>query len=268
MSNIFGLVANKVVYYWRVFGKILSFFIFGVGAIILFIAVFPVMRICIHPQDRYLYCARFFISKVMSLFVYFMRFIRVISISIDDKALYKNLNSKIVIANHPSLLDVVFLISLIPNANCIVRSALVHTVVGGVVKSLYIPNDGDFDELVSACKTALERGECLIIFPEGTRSPHEDLFPFRKGFARIALATGCDIVPIFIGGNKKFGLKKGDSLFSFHPTEKYYYSFSMMEKISITEYYNVAPRVGIRQIVQDSRDQLHQYETGRDLSGF
>lgn len=268
MSSIFFSVASKIVYYWRVFGKILSFFIFGLGSVILFVVFFPLMRICIHPQERYLCYARVFISKVMGLFVYFMRFIGVVSISVDDRISYKKLKSKIVIANHPSLLDVVFLISLIPNANCIVRSALVHTVVGGVVKSLYIPNDENFDELVVDCKVALDRGECLIIFPEGTRSPHEELLPFRKGFARIALETGCDIIPVFIGGNEKIGLKKGDSLFSFHPTEKLCYSFSMGEKILVTKYSGFMPRLALRKIVQDSRDQLHQYETGRDLSGF
>ena len=142
-------VPPKLLYYWRVFGKVLSFGVFGLGAPVLFLLVFPLMRICIHPAERYMFCARWFISKVMQSFVLFMSVIQVVSLSVDDKLSYANLKSKIVIANHPSILDVVFLIALIPNANCIVRSTLTHTIIGGVIKTLYIPNDENFAELVA-----------------------------------------------------------------------------------------------------------------------
>ena len=247
------IVVQKLLYYWRVFGKALSFLIFGAGAPILFLIVFPLMRVCIHPQWRYIACARWFISGVMQAFVLFMRVMQVISISVDDKSTYKNLKSKIVIANHPSLLDIVFLIALIPNANCIVRAGLTRTIVGGVVKSLYIPSDENFDELVADCKVALERGECLIIFPEGTRTPDEKLLPFRKGFARIALESNCDIVPVHIGGNKKIGLKKGDPMFFFHPSDKLRYVFSMGKQISMEHYKAFPPQIGVRQITRDCR---------------
>lgn len=198
-------------------------------------------------------CARWFISKMLQFLVFFMSAIQIVSLSVDDKSAYKNLKSKIVIANHPSLLDVVFLIALIPNANCIVRSALTRTIVGGVIKTLYIPNDENFTDLVEDCKLSLEREECLIIFPEGTRTPDEELLPFRKGFARIALETNCDIVPIHIGGNKKTGLKKGDPMLFYHPDDKLRYVFSMGEKISMDKYKSSSPQIAIRQITQDSR---------------
>lgn len=252
----FASVPQKLLYYWRVFGKALSFLVFGLGAPFLFLLVFPLMKICIHPTERYMLCARRFICRVMQLFVLFMSVIQVVSLSVDDKQSYKKLQSRIVIANHPSILDVVFLIALIPNANCIVRSALTRTIVGGVIKSLYISNDENFADLVEECRTSLERGECLIIFPEGTRTPDEELLPFRKGFARIALETDCDIVPIRIDGNKKTGLKKGDPMFFFHPTDKLRYVFSLKEKISVEKYKNVSPHVAIRRIVQDSRECL------------
>lgn len=249
-------VPQKLLYYWRVFGKVLSFGVFGLGAPVLFLLVFPLMRICIHPAERYMFCARWFISKVMQSFVLFMSVIQVVSLSVDDKLSYANLKSKIVIANHPSILDVVFLIALIPNANCIVRSTLTHTIIGGVIKTLYIPNDENFAELVADCRASLARGECLIIFPEGTRTPDEELLPFKKGFARIALETNCDIVPIRIGGNKKTGLKKGDPMFFYHPNDKLRYVFTMGERIPMDRYKNLAPQIGIRHIAQDSRKAL------------
>lgn len=45
---------------------------------------------------------------------------------------------------------------------------------------------------------AVRRGECLLVFPEGTLTRDPDLWPMRgkTGAARIALATGCPVVPV------------------------------------------------------------------------
>ncbi|HEX7928886.1 MAG TPA: lysophospholipid acyltransferase family protein [bacterium] len=49
-----------------------------------------------------------------------------------------------------------------------------------------------------------ERGYCMIIFPEGTRSRHPDaeIGPFRRGALRIATAQGIPIVPLSIDGTR------------------------------------------------------------------
>ena len=49
----------------------------------------------------------------------------------------------------------------------------------------------------------LKRGECLGIFPEGTRHKGPDMLPLLSGAAMIALRSKCDIVPIYIDGNYK-----------------------------------------------------------------
>jgi 1-acyl-sn-glycerol-3-phosphate acyltransferase len=46
----------------------------------------------------------------------------------------------------------------------------------------------------------LRRGEPLVIFPEGGRSPDGRLRTFRPGAFRIALATGAPVVPVTIAG--------------------------------------------------------------------
>jgi 1-acyl-sn-glycerol-3-phosphate acyltransferase len=51
-----------------------------------------------------------------------------------------------------------------------------------------------YDDAVAAVR----RGECLLVFPEGTLTRDPDLWPMRgkTGAARIALATGCPVVPV------------------------------------------------------------------------
>ena len=51
-----------------------------------------------------------------------------------------------------------------------------------------------FDSAVAA----VEAGECVVVFPEGTLTRDPDLWPMvgKSGAARIALETGCPVIPI------------------------------------------------------------------------
>lgn len=50
---------------------------------------------------------------------------------------------------------------------------------------------------LDAAEAAIGRGECLVIYPEGTITRDPALWPMagKTGVARVALATGCDVVP-------------------------------------------------------------------------
>lgn len=115
----------------------------------------------------------------------------------------------LIVANHPTLLDVVFLIARAPQADCIVKhEAWRNPFLRPIVASAgYIPND-DGEALVRACVERLRAGRCVILFPEGSRSPEHGLRPFRRGAARVALASRCAITPVVIGCEPP-ALKKG-----------------------------------------------------------
>ena len=53
---------------------------------------------------------------------------------------------------------------------------------------------GAFDAAVAA----VEAGHCVVVYPEGTLTRDPDLWPMvgKSGAARIALATGCPVVPV------------------------------------------------------------------------
>lgn len=48
----------------------------------------------------------------------------------------------------------------------------------------------------------LREGGCIGIYPEGTRPPDGQLHRGRTGVARLALATGCPVVPVGIKGTR------------------------------------------------------------------
>ena len=244
-------VSNKALYAYRVFAKWLSFFIFGLSSLILGIAVLPIMRLVLHPQKRFKKYGRRFISAALRFFVFIMHSLKIVDLEPDNRDNYRNLSSKIVVANHPSLLDVVMLISLIPNADCIVNAYLKHNIITGVVRQLYILGSRDVEDIFRACTESLGQGNCLIVFPEGTRTPRVGKVILKKGAARIALATGYSIVPVHIGGTDKFGLGKKDPWPGFNPRERYVYRLTMGAAINPENYRHLPAPAAAKSITRE-----------------
>ena len=48
----------------------------------------------------------------------------------------------------------------------------------------------------------LKEGNNLLIFPEGTRSPHDDMLPFRDGAFRLAIEEGVPVLPLVVAGTR------------------------------------------------------------------
>ncbi len=244
-------VKNRLLYSYRVFAKWLSFFVFGLFMGILGAPIFLLMRLLIHPKKRFNKYARLLVSYAMRSFVFFMRILCIVKLEVKDRKAFRNFSSKIVVANHPSLLDVVMLLSLIPNADCIVNAYLKRNILTGVVLQLYILNSEDFDKVTKACGESLKIENCLIIFPEGTRTPRSGKVVFKRGAARIALASGCNIVPVHIGGTDKFGLGKKDPFTGFNPTERYIYEISVMNEIDVQQYKNLPAPIAARALTNE-----------------
>jgi 1-acyl-sn-glycerol-3-phosphate acyltransferase len=244
-------ISNKPLYAYRVLAKWLSFFIFGLSSLILGISVLPVMRLVLHPQERFQKYGRRFISAALRFFVSIMHGLGIVNLEPDNRENYRHLSSKIVVANHPSLLDVVMLLSLIPNADCIVAGYLNRNILRGVVRQLYILGSRDVEDTFQACTESLRLGNCLIVFPEGTRTPRAGKVVLKKGAARIALATGYGIVPIHIGGTDKYGLGKKDPWIGFNPRERYVYRLSMGAEINPEKFRHLPAPAAAKSITRE-----------------
>ncbi len=77
----------------------------------------------------------------------------------------------------------------------------------------------DSARALSAALAALEEGECVAVFPEGTIS--EDLEPMRgkSGTARLAAASGIPVVPIGVWGTHRLLTKGRRPHFAFRIAE-------------------------------------------------
>lgn len=71
----------------------------------------------------------------------------------------------------------------------------------GIIKVDRIAGAAIHYEVNEGVSSAKDRGQSLIIFPEGTRSLSGELAPFKKGAFRIAIANQLDIIPVTIAGS-------------------------------------------------------------------
>ena len=230
---------RRIKYTRRLVSKLSSFAVFGISSLILGTTLLPLFHVLAgFSEKRFNVISRRFVNKFFKFFVKYIEVTGAMRLSVENRELLKNIQGKVVIANHPSLLDVVILISLIPNANCIVKGALIQNkFISLIIRDLYIPNTLPFEEQMErAKKSMIEDGNNLIIFPEGTRSKPGEPWFFKKGAARFALFAGADVVPIYFGGNEKIGLRKEDKMLQFHPTERYIYNLKVLPNIPVAPY--------------------------------
>lgn len=247
---------NPVLHGYRCFMKLFWIFVIGAGALVLAFLVFPLLKIFIHPKDRFNLAAQRFISATFRFFMFMLKTSRVSFITTDAKEQLKNLHSKVVIANHPSMLDTVVLIALIPNTTVIAGEKYSRGVFGGVIKACYITNSLDFDELCRRCRKSLDLGSNVLIFPEGTRTPRHGQLSFKKGAARIARAAGVNILPVYIAGSDKFGLGKNNPFWSFNPVEQLIYHVIPLKEIDTGEYSELTDPVAAKRITQKCHEVL------------
>ena len=248
-------IKNPLWYVYHIILKCFAFFLFGLGSVLLSIIAFPVMKILWPGKEAFQKKARVFVSFLFKFFVTVLRVTGGIKMSVNDIQKFKNLKGGVLVANHPSLLDVVFLISMIPNA--IVNSKLAgKNILHFIINNLYISNSLEYEALIERCSDSIKRGNVLIIFPEGTRTKATGQNPYKKGAARIALAAGCPIYPVFIGGNDKRGLRKGDPMFMYNTDSIYDYRFYLKDPILVDEYKNEPGPAAAKHLTQKIHDAL------------
>ena len=114
-------------YHWRVLAKVIGFVLFGLGGLLLGYVLFPLVSL-LSPDRRLakMRCRRL-VQLSFRFFIGLLSKAGVLTFHISG-AEELDRRGNIVIANHPTLIDIVFLISMIPNATCIVKPSLFNNV--------------------------------------------------------------------------------------------------------------------------------------------
>lgn len=220
---------------WRLFGTGFSFLIFGMAGLIMGILVGPILLVLVRNPDSRQRAARRLIGSAFRAFIWMMKSLGVISYQIKGMENSKASHNQLVIANHPTLIDVVFLISLFPLVDCVVKEAVIKSpfMRGLVVPAMYISGD-DPGKLLDTCVTRLKSGASLLLFPEGTRSVYGHPLEFRPGAASIAARSKVNILPVTIQCTQPRFLAKHEPWYRV-PPEQPFFLIRILQPLSLQE---------------------------------
>lgn len=183
-------------FYWRFLGTAISFAVFGLCALILSVTILPLLRML--PAGRCQRLSRIVLQRGMRAFVGLMHRLGVLTYDFRG-AERLGRPGQLIVANHPSLIDVVFLIAFAPQANCVVKHAMFRNLLTRSVVSAagYISNELTAD-MIEGAAAALSQGQCVIMFPEGTRTTVGQPLIFHRGAANVAIRAADVVTPVYI----------------------------------------------------------------------
>jgi 1-acyl-sn-glycerol-3-phosphate acyltransferase len=201
----------------------IAFTLFGLGGLVLAIFVFPLFNLLVRDKARRAAYAQHTVHATWRLFVATIRFLRVISVECHGADILRQERGALIIANHPSLLDIVFLMSLMERTQCVIKAGVwKNPFMRGVVTAAdYIPNLGDPEKLIRDCVAALKAGNNLVIFPEGSRTAPGQKRKYQRGFAYIALQAGAPIRLVTISCDPP-SLRKGEPWYKVPPRRSHW----------------------------------------------
>ncbi len=219
---------------WRIFATGLSFSIFGLGGVILPIIAIPALYVWPANRRQRERRAKLMIHYAFRTFLETMRCLGIMTYHVED---LEKLNrpGQLILANHPTLIDIVFLIGFIRQADCVVKSSLIKNPFtrGPINVANYIANDNS-EKVMELAAQSLQRGNSLIIFPEGTRTTQGKPINMQRGAANIALRCQHPIVPVILNCTPST-LTKELNWYQV-PEKPFHISLKLNPEMSITEF--------------------------------
>lgn len=110
----------------------------------------------------------------------------------------------LIVANHVSWLDIAAVHAVLPQARFVSKADVKHwPLVGALVEgagTLFIERTSKRDALrvVHQTAAALQAGDCVAVFPEGTTGAGPELLPFHANLLQAAVSTGALVLPVVL----------------------------------------------------------------------
>ena len=250
-------MAKTISYGWRLFATGFSFFSFGLAGLLLRFLVFPALSVL--PGNRLQRISRGQRVVHYSSYVFIGLMHRLGIMTYEIKGLEKlDRPGQLIIANHPTLIDIVFLISRIKEANCIVKESLCRNpfMRGPILNAGYISN-GDPKKMITECVEWLQSGGTMIIFPEGTRSIPGKPCRFQRGAATIALQADKIVTPVTLSCYPST-LTKAEHWYEI-PYRRFHLAMHVGEDIALDEFITIESKsIAVRRFNQFLQDYFTQ----------
>ena len=190
---------KTVNYVYRWVGTTLFWIFFGLIGLIIGLLLMPLVYLVVRDPAARQVRARQLISGAFSLFVWTACASRLISLRVTGMEHVDPEGGQLILASHPTLIDVVILISMFPQVDCVIKQAVtVNPVLGISVRAANYISNREPSDLLDSCVARLATGASLLLFPEGTRSVNGQRLKLKLGAAEVALRARATILPVVV----------------------------------------------------------------------
>ena len=266
-----------------------SFVVFGLGTLLIQFFVLPWIYLMPRStQDRDYRTAR--IRRARHLIYLSARaYVQLLRILATCDLRYEGIkhesNESLIIANHPTLLDAIFMMAVLPQVTFVVKAPLARNIFTFLLVHAadYLVNDSE-ETLIDDAAKRLTAGESIVIFPEATRSSDPYRPKFKRGAAHIALAAKVPVTVFCVGcypatlqrGQSWYDVPDKRSLVVLECVEqlqlKHWQSALATSKADSEEIDNMKPGIAARKLtrflnerqLKAIQQQIHSFDISRD----
>ncbi|MDO5685884.1 MAG: lysophospholipid acyltransferase family protein [Neisseria sp.] len=243
----------------RLIATAVGFVFFGIAGAIFGLTLLPD---ALNKKNRTLerqYRARRKNAAVWRAFLAYLRISGVLSFTLNG---FERLGrpGQVIFCNHPSLLDVLFMVGHVRDVNCIVKKDLLNNPVmhAQILSCGYLPNDESL-ELIEQADEILQT-QCLLIFPEGTRTGWDNRIHLNRGAVSIGLRSAQVITPVIIKMTPP-NFKKNQPWYKI-PRRKIHYEIMVGEDIDPQTWLREKPLpIAARRLTEYLQNHLQQEST-------
>ena len=165
--NGWANMLKKLAYWYRALGTGFCFAGFGLGCVVVGITVLPVVLFWPGNAAARRRRVRYLVSLAFRVLLAAIRGLGLGRVEVEGREWLKHASGRLVLATHPNYLDAVVLLSLLPMADCVIKSGLWRNPFtrAFVIAADYISNE-DPVGVIETCIRAVHNGEILVLFPE------------------------------------------------------------------------------------------------------
>jgi 1-acyl-sn-glycerol-3-phosphate acyltransferase len=191
-----------------------AFFFFWAGAFVMTWTLCPVARWVVRDELRRWRGVQRIVKQAFRLFHGYMRALTLLEMRAVGPLRARPPGPLVMVANHPTLVDVTAILATYDDVCCVVKSSLMRSFfVGGLLRTCGHIDGGDGQamsgaEVMREARRRLDAGMAVLIFPEGTRSPPGGMHSFRRGAFELAVRSGVPLWPLVMTCNPP-ALSKG-----------------------------------------------------------
>ncbi len=151
--------------------------------------------------------------RLSGLYVAGIGLLNLYRVDLRDLQSLKSGGAVVLTPNHPSMIDAVLVLTVHPHMVCVMKSKIMNNVLlgSGARLARYIRNQPPRRMVLDAV-AELQRGESLLLFPEGTRTTKPPVNPFNTSAGLIAKRARVAVQTLIVETDSAY-LSKGWSPF-------------------------------------------------------